>query len=263
MNVYNYTDGGPDGKDVESDGPPPDDYRRTTVKGETIKRETFFRILTAHNSEIDGKNTTDDDDEVATITEVSNDTEPQLAAAAVGYDSARRANGPNPIEKSDDGPGTAAEKRTSKTIETDANRETIDTGEYCYDDDDDDDDGGGKTTRSLAAGTKTDYRATDENSATGFDAVAVYFPQRYGTDNAFVMTDCGPSLYNFFQRLFGVYNYAYADYVQYKLYTRRHDKRDVLINTIFVEKTAYHCQGSVKMIVIKNNDCVPGKIIFK
>lgn len=49
----------------------------------------------------------------------------------------------------------------------------------------------------------------------------------------------------------------------YKPYTRRHDKQDVMINAIFVEKTDYYCQGTVKNIEIKNNDCVPEKIVFK
>lgn len=93
----------------------------------------------------------------------------------------------------------------------------------------------------------------------------MYVPEKYGLNynNTFVMSFCQPSLYNYFKFLIGLNSYEYDDYIQYKLYRKSYNKQDILINTIIVEKNAFHCQGLVKkIIVMKDYNCVPKKIIF-
>lgn len=93
----------------------------------------------------------------------------------------------------------------------------------------------------------------------------IYIPEKYGfkDNNTFVMTFCQPSLKDYFKRLIGRNSYEYDDYIQYKLYKKHYNKQEILINTIIVEKNAFHCQGLVKkLIVIKDCNQFPKKIIF-
>lgn len=93
----------------------------------------------------------------------------------------------------------------------------------------------------------------------------MYVPEKYGLkeNNTFVMTFCQPSLKDYFKRLFGKNSYEYDDYIQYKLYKKHYSKQEILINTIVVEKNAFHSQGLVKkLIVIKDSNHIPKKIIF-
>jgi len=92
-----------------------------------------------------------------------------------------------------------------------------------------------------------------------------YVPEKYGLNhnNTFVMSFCKPSLYDYFKCLIGLNSYEYEDYIQYKLHKKSYSKQDILLNTIIVEKNAFHCQGLVKkIIVMKNYNSVPKKIIF-
>lgn len=93
----------------------------------------------------------------------------------------------------------------------------------------------------------------------------MYVPEKYGLkeNNTFVMAFCQPSLKDYFKRLFGKNSYKYDDYILYKLYKKHYSKQEILVNTIVVEKNAFHSQGLVKkLIVIKDNNHIPKKIIF-
>lgn len=97
--------------------------------------------------------------------------------------------------------------------------------------------------------------------------IEIYVPERYSTkyDNTFVMTFNEPSRYNYLKWLiqFGKSVYEYEDYIQYKLNKKYNKNYEILIDTVVVEKNAFHCQGlAKKIIIIKNINHVPEKIIF-
>ncbi|XP_050528932.1 uncharacterized protein LOC126898690 isoform X2 [Daktulosphaira vitifoliae] len=74
----------------------------------------------------------------------------------------------------------------------------------------------------------------------------VYIPKRQGSfmSNSFVMSFCTPTIMDHLKSLVGINSYKYEDRIQYKLYKSRTSKEpDLLINTIYVEKNALHCQG--------------------